>query len=87
MKCPMCKEVDLLMTERQGTEIDYCPTCRGVWLDRGKLDKIIERSVRPAMDAPMTASVLRDDHYSDHHDKHGEHGYRKRRSWLGGIFD
>ncbi len=43
MKCPIC-EVDLLMAERQGIEIDYCPKCRGIWLDRGELDKIIERA-------------------------------------------
>ncbi len=43
MKCPVCN-VDLQMAERQGVEIDYCPQCRGVWLDRGELDKIIERS-------------------------------------------
>jgi len=43
MDCPSCK-VDLVMSERQGIEIDYCPKCRGVWLDRGELDKIIERS-------------------------------------------
>ncbi len=45
MKCPAC-ETELRMTERQGVEIDYCPTCRGVWLDRGELDKLIERSSR-----------------------------------------
>jgi Zn-finger nucleic acid-binding protein len=44
MKCPVCNEVDLTMSDRQGIEIDYCPKCRGVWLDRGELDKIIERS-------------------------------------------
>ena len=43
MKCPACS-VDLVMADRQGVEIDYCPKCRGVWLDRGELDKIIERS-------------------------------------------
>ena len=43
MPCPVCK-VPLTMSERQGVEIDYCPQCRGVWLDRGELDKIIERS-------------------------------------------
>ncbi|RZI71727.1 MAG: hypothetical protein EOP38_31190, partial [Rubrivivax sp.] len=43
MPCPACK-VDLVMSERQGIEIDYCPQCRGVWLDRGELDKIIARS-------------------------------------------
>ena len=44
MKCPTCADSPLVMTERSGIEIDYCPTCRGVWLDRGELDKIIERS-------------------------------------------
>ena len=48
MPCPVCR-VSLVMSERQGVEIDYCPQCRGVWLDRGELDKIIERS---AQDAP-----------------------------------
>ena len=43
MKCPNCEET-LVMTERHGVEIDYCPTCRGVWLDKGELDKIIEKS-------------------------------------------
>ncbi len=47
MKCPLCNE-DLVMSERQGIEIDYCPKCRGVWLDRGELDKIIERSAAQA---------------------------------------
>ncbi|WP_425290077.1 zf-TFIIB domain-containing protein, partial [Shewanella algae] len=45
MKCPSCNEL-LLMTERQGIEIDYCPNCRGVWLDKGELDKIIEKSIQ-----------------------------------------
>ncbi len=43
MNCPNC-EATLMMTERQGVEIDYCPKCRGVWLDKGELDKIIEKS-------------------------------------------
>jgi Zn-finger nucleic acid-binding protein len=41
----VCNNVNLVMSERQGIEIDYCPQCRGVWLDRGELDKVIERSV------------------------------------------
>ena len=45
MPCPVCK-VPLVMSDRQGVEIDYCPQCRGVWLDRGELDKIIERSAQ-----------------------------------------
>lgn len=48
MKCPLC-HVDLVMTERQGVEIDYCPQCRGVWLDRGELDKIIEKATGPTV--------------------------------------
>lgn len=44
MKCPVCSNVALLMSERQGIEIDHCPQCRGVWLDRAELDKIIERA-------------------------------------------
>jgi uncharacterized protein len=43
MKCPVCNNVDLLLADRHGVEIDYCPNCRGVWLDRGEIDKIIER--------------------------------------------
>lgn len=58
MQCPVCKTVNLTMADRQGIEIDYCPQCRGVWLDRGELDKIIERSAgapipTPAMAAPQ----------------------------------
>lgn len=53
MQCPNC-ETQLTMSERQGIEIDYCPSCRGVWLDRGELDKAIERNAagsrRPAAD-------------------------------------
>lgn len=52
MKCPV-DGAELLMTERQGVEIDYCPTCRGVWLDRGELDKIIEKTTPSvALDDP-----------------------------------
>ncbi|VVE84778.1 TFIIB-type zinc ribbon-containing protein [Pandoraea sputorum] len=59
MKCPVCGTPDLLMTERQGVEIDYCPKCRGVWLDRGELDKLIERTD----EAPVaSAQAVRDDH-------------------------
>ena len=43
MKCPVCKDVTLLMSEKKGVEIDYCPECRGIWLDRGDLEKIIEK--------------------------------------------
>lgn len=64
MQCPVCR-VPLAMSDRQGIEIDYCPQCRGVWLDRGELDKIIERSVpqaasrvnSPAMSSMVVASI------------------------------
>ena len=56
MKCPVCVTPDLLMTERQGIEIDYCPQCRGVWMDRGELDKVIERSTREMAAAVNTAT-------------------------------
>lgn len=60
MLCPVCK-VGLHMSDRQGVEIDYCPQCRGVWLDRGELDKIIERSATetapPATAQPQPAPV------------------------------
>ena len=51
MTCPHCA-VPLVMSERQGIEIDYCPTCRGIWLDRGELDKIIERAAADVAPAP-----------------------------------
>ena len=75
MKCPVCSEPDLLMTDRQGIEIDYCPKCRGVWLDRGELDKLIERS-EPA----PPASAPRQVDYRGHHKK-------KRGGFLGELFD
>ncbi len=52
MKCPIDNS-DLVMTERQGIEIDYCPKCRGVWLDRGELDKVIERAAVVPAPQPM----------------------------------
>ncbi len=57
MPCPVCK-VPLTMSERQGVEIDYCPQCRGVWLDRGELDKIIERSANDSAPQPVAAPPL-----------------------------
>lgn len=56
MKCPVCKDVTLLMAEKHGVEIDYCPECRGIWLDRGELEKIIERSSGKDRDYKTTDS-------------------------------
>lgn len=54
MNCPNCPEERLLMSERNGVEIDYCPKCRGVWLDRGELDKLLEKATELATaDAPL----------------------------------
>lgn len=85
MQCPNCN-VTLLMTDRQGIEIDYCPQCRGVWLDRGELDKLIERSVQdvPAQAASRPASAYREQRYRDDH-YHGKR--RKKHSLLGELFD
>lgn len=102
MKCPVCTTTDLLMTERQGVEIDYCPQCRGVWLDRGELDKVIERSAAvtpqqpPASQQPPqrvpeyhTAHARQDHdrHYDRKH--HGSVGYgqHKKKSLLQELFD
>lgn len=80
MKCPVCNDESLMMTDRQGIEIDYCPKCRGVWLDRGELDKIIERST---VERPQSQKYDRESY------KHsGDYGYRKKKkSILSEIFD
>ena len=57
MKCPI-DDAELVMTERQGVEIDYCPTCRGVWLDRGELDKILDRAGAAAPSAAAAPAAL-----------------------------
>lgn len=82
MKCPVCKDKDLVMSDRQGIEIDYCPDCRGVWLDRGELDKIIERS---GESFSGNASQYKK-HDSDY--KSQKHGYpQKKKSIWGEILD
>jgi Zn-finger nucleic acid-binding protein len=91
MSCPVCR-VPLAMSDRQGIEIDYCPQCRGVWLDRGELDKIIERSGPPASSAPAPAptpsSQPVQQHYVPPHQGYGNPwGHKKRKSWLEEIFD
>jgi Zn-finger nucleic acid-binding protein len=76
------------MSDRQGIEIDYCPQCRGVWLDRGELDKIVERSA--AGNAPGAApDYARHGGMQNAGFGHGHSGkpYRKRKSWLEDIFD
>ncbi|MBT0671627.1 zf-TFIIB domain-containing protein [Novosphingobium profundi] len=87
--CPICR-VDLVMTDRQGIEIDYCPKCRGVWLDRGELDKIIERSigeVAPRASQGNYPSTSQGKHRAGHDDRRsgGHHGRRK--GFLRELFD
>lgn len=83
MNCPVCKE-KLKMSERQGIEIDYCPQCRGVWLDRGELDKIIERSTSGSFEREHEDQSFKiRKHKNDYH--HGKK--KKRKSFLEDMFD
>lgn len=84
--CPACQEL-LVPVDRDGVEIDYCPSCRGVWLDRGELDKILERA-----STGVSRSTVRqqphDDEWHDEHHKRGHPRKRKRlKSFLEDLFD
>lgn len=85
MQCPI-DQTRLQRTDRNGVEIDYCPKCRGVWLDRGELDKIIERSgsayLSPTRPESRQATITADDRSQDN-DASG----RKRKSFLKDLFD
>ncbi len=102
MKCPVCPDVTLVMMNRQGVEIDYCPNCRGVWLDRGELDKLIELAVSQSVVSPPSQPQHRQpvqsrpdfvdsDGYSARpvHGSQTPYGYqpKRRKSWLNDIFD
>ena len=96
MKCPIDTESDLVMSDRNGIEIDYCPKCRGVWLDRGELDKIVERSTgsNPMLAEPLKRKYKDDDDWDDDdrykikYDKYGRpYKKSKTKSLLGEIFD
>ena len=102
MPCPVCK-VALVMSDRQGVEIDYCPQCRGVWLDRGELDKIIERSAAhdagaaPQAQSPQAPPGVqrapdphagRPAYYGDDDGRRRDHhGHRRRKSFFEELFD
>jgi Zn-finger nucleic acid-binding protein len=90
MVCPSCR-VALVMSERQGVEIDYCPQCRGVWLDRGELDKIIERSGRDALPSAQPAVFAEPQHGNRRDDEYARsHGHRypkRKKSFLEELFD
>ena len=92
MQCPV-DQTTLLMSERQGVEIDYCPQCRGVWLDRGELDKLIEKAPEPA---PVERDRDRDrdwdrdrdrDRYRDDDVRSSYGRPHKKKKWLGEMFD
>ena len=108
MVCPV-DQTQLVMSDRQGIEIDYCPTCRGVWLDRGELDKIIDRAQPAALQpapaqqpAPQPQSSFAQPgpgafsypergyeprRYEDDRHKHQDYRHRKRKGFLGELFD
>lgn len=85
MQCPVC-QTPLQMTERQGVEIDYCPQCRGVWLDRGELDKIIERSEGMANNPDAYYPDPGSGHQGGGHHGRGQQGGRRRGFWRD-LFD
>lgn len=93
MKCPKCEIIELTMADRSGVEIDYCSACRGVWLDRGELDKIIERaalqfSSPERFSEAIKPSQERKHRYDDDDDDDDYRERRKRRGgFLGELFD
>ncbi|WP_151194441.1 zf-TFIIB domain-containing protein [Cysteiniphilum sp. JM-1] len=94
MNCPTCTNEKLLMTHRDNVEIDYCPSCRGIWLDRGELDKIIERNsahiartYRPNDDQHNEKDRKRYDHEFEGSNAHNTHKKKKKSSFLGELFD
>ena len=93
MLCPT-DQTPLVMSERQGIEIDYCPTCRGVWLDRGELDKIIERATadQPAAapqqaPPPMQEPQYQQQPYGMPHQGYHKPDHKRRKSFLEELFD
>ena len=100
MKCPVCKDVTLLMSEKKGIEIDYCPECRGKWLARGELEKLIAKEEtynKEHYEYKHKSKEHYEDrdyerkHYDDYDDKYYKdnkyHRKRKRESFMGEIFD
>ncbi len=88
MKCPIDNET-LVMTDRNGVEIDYCPKCRGVWLDRGELDKIIERSAEAI--APRAQRFVEEDSDDRPRKRSSKKSKFKKKDrlkdWLEDLFD
>jgi uncharacterized protein len=92
MLCPACK-TPLSIADRSGIEIDFCPTCRGVWLDRGELDKILERSAAAFAPEPPPAPSYappappRYDYDREYRPQHGHYRGKRKKSFLSDIFD
>jgi len=86
MQCPNDGN-ELVMSERQGIEIDYCPKCRGVWLDRGELDKIIERTAGETAPVQFSEKPRDRPDYRDERNYGSGRPYKKKKSLLGEIFD
>ena len=100
MKCPSCEEL-LIMSERQGVEIDYCPKCRGVWLDKGELDKIIEKSAAAESSHQLKQNTEQRKQFNDDDDDNEDDGFfnrggrnnnndnpnRRRGGFLSNLFD
>jgi Zn-finger nucleic acid-binding protein len=86
MNCPICN-IPLVMTDKQGVEIDYCPKCRGVWLDRGELEKLIDKS----NSYDSGSGYGRENHDSGYgresHSGDYKHNNHKRKSFLSEFFD
>lgn len=93
MQCPVCDNVDLAISSREGVEIDFCPQCRGVWLDRGELDKVVDRAGMLLDPAVGGARAARDEprrpepDYYDDRDRGHDPRRRRRRSFLDDIFE
>jgi Zn-finger nucleic acid-binding protein len=89
MKCPNCVDTTLVMADRQGVEIDYCPACRGVWLDRGELDKLLDKAVATSPVAPAQNAQHRKRSDYEHAEYRAPQPYypSKKKSWLNEIFD
>ncbi|MCX6159033.1 MAG: zf-TFIIB domain-containing protein [Ignavibacteriae bacterium] len=90
MKCPICKEINLVISTRDGVEIDYCPECRGIWLDRGELDKIIEASQKYEKNNQQYQKSYSENHQDNKHnysDEKQHDGRYKKKSFLGDMFD
>lgn len=91
MYCPVCKDKALVMSERQGIEIDYCANCRGVWLDRGELDKIIQKSQElvppPSSSVPQQAAYRSDQYQQKDHYHDNRYRSKKKESFWKELFD